>query len=91
MILKYILYFLLISIVFCGWYVLVMYMREMNKRMQRVEVLAKQNKKQLNAKAGMDDTHFISLAIDITELNKRIRYAEQAIGYTYPEKEDPEC
>ena len=91
MILKYILYFLLISIVFCGWYVLVMYMREMNKRMQRVEVLTDQNRKQMRQKAEMDDKHIISLAMEITELKDRFEYAESVIGYKYPEKESRKC
>lgn len=91
MILKYILYFLLISIVFCGWYVLVMYMREMNKRMQRVEVLTDRNRKQLRTKTDMDDKHIISLAMEITELKDRVAYAERIIGYKYPGKEDPKC
>lgn len=90
MILKYIVYFLLVSQII-GWCVLAAYMRETDKRMQRLEATAKQSRKQLTKKSEMDDKHIVSLAVEVVNIKKRIRYAEKVIGYEYPEKEDPEC
>lgn len=91
MILKYIACFLLLSGLFGAWYVLVMYVREMNKRLRRAETLVNGIREQLASKAEADDKHIVSLAMEIMELKDRFEYAEQIIGYKYPEKRKPEC